>query len=124
VAWTEAGGAVSSYQIVSAAATADEVARGSRSNLLDVRYPHEWRDEGNVPGAIELTIGDLADRLDTLPRDAPITVMCKSGSRASIAASMLDAAGFDVRLVTGGGAPEIAGATAPDASGAATPRQP
>jgi hydroxyacylglutathione hydrolase len=61
-----------------------------------------------VPGSIQLSIGDLADRLDTLPRDAPITVMCKSGSRASIAASMLDAAGFDVRLVAAGGAPDIA----------------
>jgi rhodanese-related sulfurtransferase len=32
--------------------------------------------------------------------------MCRSGSRASIAASMLDAAGFDVRLVAAGGAPD------------------
>jgi hydroxyacylglutathione hydrolase len=73
-----------------------------------VRYPNEWRDEGSVPDAIELSIGDLPDRLDTLPRDAPITVMCKSGSRASIAASMLDAAGFDVRLIAVGGAPDVA----------------
>ena len=75
--------------------------------LLDVRYPHEWRDDGTVPGAIELSIGDLAARLDTLPRDAPITVMCKSGSRASIAASMLDAAGFESRLIAIGGAPDL-----------------
>jgi rhodanese-related sulfurtransferase len=75
--------------------------------LLDVRYPYEWRDDGSVPDAIELSIGDLAGRLDTLPRDAPITVMCKSGSRAAIAASMLDAAGFDVRLVARGGAQDV-----------------
>jgi hydroxyacylglutathione hydrolase len=86
----------------------NEVASGARPLLLDVRYPNEWRDEGSVPDAIELSIGDLPDRLDTLPRDAPITVMCRSGSRASIAASMLDAAGFDVRLIAVGGAPDVA----------------
>jgi rhodanese-related sulfurtransferase len=37
-------------------------------------------------------------------------VLCKSGARASIAASVLDAAGYDVRLVGAGGAPELTGA--------------
>lgn len=120
-AWIEARGAVSSYEVVSAAATAERLAHGSPSHLLDVRYPNEWRDEGSVPGAIELSIGDLAGRIDSLPRDSPITVMCKSGSRASIAASMLDAAGFDVRLVAAGGAPDIASATASAGSGASAP---
>jgi glyoxylase-like metal-dependent hydrolase (beta-lactamase superfamily II)/rhodanese-related sulfurtransferase len=108
MAWADGGGSVASYPVVSAIATAGELGRGARPHLLDVRYPHEWRDDGAVPGSIELSIGDLASRLDTLPRDAPITVMCKSGARASIGASMLDAAGFDVRLVSVGGAPEIA----------------
>ncbi len=107
-AWTDAGGSLASYPVTTAASTAAEIGRGATPYMLDVRYPQEWRDEGAVPGAIELSIGDLADRLDTLPRDAPITVMCRSGSRASIAASMLDAAGFDVRLVAAGGAPDIA----------------
>lgn len=109
-AWTASGGSVASYPVTTATTAADELGHGARPYLLDVRYPHEWRSDGAVPGAIELSIGDLADRLDTLPRDAPITVMCKSGSRASIAASMLDAAGFDVRLVVAGGAPDIADA--------------
>jgi glyoxylase-like metal-dependent hydrolase (beta-lactamase superfamily II)/rhodanese-related sulfurtransferase len=107
-AWADAGGTLASYPVLSSAAAAEELGSGARPHLLDVRYPHEWRDDGVVPGSIELSIGDLAERLDTLPRDAPITVMCKSGSRASIAASMLDAAGFDVRLVSVGGAPDIA----------------
>jgi glyoxylase-like metal-dependent hydrolase (beta-lactamase superfamily II)/rhodanese-related sulfurtransferase len=107
-AWAGAGGTVSSYPVTSALATAREMARGEAPHLLDVRYPQEWRDDGTVTGAIELSIGDLSDKLDVLPRDAPITVMCKSGTRASIAASMLDAAGFDVRLMATGGAPDVA----------------
>jgi hydroxyacylglutathione hydrolase len=107
-AWVDADGSVSTYETTSAAAVAGEVAAGLEPHLLDVRYPHEWRDDGTVTGAIELSIADLQDRLDTLPHDAPITVMCKTGSRAAVAASMLDAAGFDVRLLAAGGAPDIA----------------
>ncbi len=117
-AWTAAGGSVSSYPVTSARAIAGELASGSRPLLLDVRYPQEWRDDGTVPGAIELSIGDLASRLEVLPRDAPITVMCKTGSRASIAASMLDAAGFDVRLMAAGGAPDLATGSDPEPTSA------
>lgn len=105
-AWVAGGGRLDSYPMTTVAATRDALASGSRLHLLDVRNPLEWRAEGDVPAAIELSLGDLPGRLDRLPRDAPIAVMCRSGSRASIAASMLDAAGFDVRLVGVGGAPE------------------
>jgi hydroxyacylglutathione hydrolase len=108
-AWLEGGGHLDSYPMTTVAATRAALASGSRLHLLDVRNPLEWRAEGEVPAAIELSLGDLPGRLDSLPRDAPIAVMCRSGSRASIAASMLDAAGFDVRLVGVGGAPEWAG---------------
>ena len=80
--------------------------------MLDVRFPYEWRSHGAVPGAIEVAIGDLPHHADSLPRGVPITVMCKSGARASIAASYLDARGFDVRLVAAGGAPDIVGGPA------------
>jgi hydroxyacylglutathione hydrolase len=117
-AWAAAGGSLDSYAVTTVRETAAQVASGAEPRLLDVRYPNEWRDEGAVDGAIELSIGDLQDRLDTLPRDQPITVMCKSGARASIAASMLDAAGFDVRLVATGGAPDVAMASSGDAAAA------
>jgi hydroxyacylglutathione hydrolase len=116
-AWAAAGGALDRYDVTTAREMVDADAG---SQLLDVRYPNEWRDEGAVAGAIELSIGDLQERLDTLPRDRPITVMCKSGARASIAASMLDAAGFDVRLMATGGAPDVAKARAAQAGDAAT----
>ena len=117
-AWVAAGGTLDRYAVTTARETRDEVASGAAPRLLDVRYPNEWRDEGAVDGAIELSIGDLQERLDTLPRDQPITVMCKSGARASIAASMLDAAGFDVRLIATGGALEVAEADAGEAASA------
>ena len=94
---------------------ADAVA-GRNAYALDVRDPHEWQEDGVMPGAIRIPLGDLSDRLASIPRDAPVTVMCKSGARASIAASLLDAAGLDVRLIARGGAPDwpAAAGAAPD----------
>jgi rhodanese-related sulfurtransferase len=57
-----------------------------------------------VPGAERIFVADLPARLAELPPDTPVTVFCRSGSRASIAASVLDRAGVEVKLVAHGGA--------------------
>jgi rhodanese-related sulfurtransferase len=101
------GGESASYATATARAVRDELGHGVEPRLLDVRDPNEWRDDGRVDGAIEIPLGELPMRLAELPTDAPITVMCKSGARASIAASMLDAAGYDVRAVGVGGALDL-----------------
>jgi hydroxyacylglutathione hydrolase len=80
-----------------------EAVAGAMPALLDVRQPIEWRDSGVVPGARTIFVADLPGRLGELPRDREITVACKAGGRAAIAASLLDAAGFEVRLVSTGG---------------------
>jgi hydroxyacylglutathione hydrolase len=62
--------------------------------VLDVRQSSEF-DEGHVPGARHVTAGSLPDELSSLPRDRRIAVMCASGYRSSVAASMLATAGFE-----------------------------
>ncbi|MEX1171269.1 MAG: MBL fold metallo-hydrolase [Chloroflexota bacterium] len=113
--WATDGGHLGSYPMVAPGAVARETAAGTPSAgiLLDVRDDHELRDLGGIGGARQIPHGELARRLTELPSDQPITVMCRSGARASVAASMLDAAGFDVRLVGHGGAPEILAAGGP-----------
>lgn len=106
-AWAADGGQLNAYPTMDSRALADRVAAGTQGVILDVRDPLEWRDDGRIAGARTISIGGLVDRLDELPRATPITVICKAGGRASIAASVLDAAGFDVRLVSRGGAPDV-----------------
>jgi rhodanese-related sulfurtransferase len=103
-AWAASGAGVEAYPTTTIAALHADAIAGRSGYALDVRDPHEWREDGVLPGAIQIPLGDLSDRLASIPRDAPVTVMCKSGARASIAASLLDAAGLDVRLVAQGGA--------------------
>lgn len=106
--WGESGGPVEHYPFLTSRTLREEVASDDAPpRLLDVRDPNEWRDDGRVPGAQEIPLGELSGRLDEVPADAPVTVLCKSGQRASIAASVLDAAGYDVRLVGVGGALDL-----------------
>lgn len=102
--WSSSGRPVRSYPTVTASAVAAAQRAGEPMTLLDVRQPNEWRDEGSVPGALEIFVGDLSERLAELPRAAELTVLCKAGPRAAIAASLLDREGFRVRLVADGGA--------------------
>jgi hydroxyacylglutathione hydrolase len=61
--------------------------------LLDVRSPHEW-DQGHLPGARYLFLGELPEKLRDLNPDKPVVVYCASGYRSSLAASLLQASGF------------------------------
>jgi hydroxyacylglutathione hydrolase len=70
--------------------------------LLDVRTPQEW-DQGHLPDAHYLFLGDLPQKLKNLDRDKPVVVYCASGYRSSLAASLLQANGFaKVHNVPGG----------------------
>lgn len=70
--------------------------------VLDVRTESEWA-RGHIPGALHVHGGTLQDRIDEIPRDQPIAVVCGSGYRASIASSLLERAGLDdISNVIGG----------------------
>jgi glyoxylase-like metal-dependent hydrolase (beta-lactamase superfamily II)/rhodanese-related sulfurtransferase len=108
-AWAESGRPLSSYATTTMRAAHDARAGGADAGvLLDVRQPIEWQTDGVVPGAERIFVADLPARIAALsaelPAGSPVTVFCKSGSRAAIAASLLDRAGVVVRLVPVGGA--------------------
>ncbi|MEU8276893.1 rhodanese-like domain-containing protein [Microbispora bryophytorum] len=65
--------------------------------VLDVRRDVEWR-ESHVPGAIHIPLHELPARLGEVPA-GELWTHCASGYRASIAASILAAAGRDVVAV-------------------------
>jgi NADPH-dependent 2,4-dienoyl-CoA reductase/sulfur reductase-like enzyme/rhodanese-related sulfurtransferase len=69
--------------------------------LLDVREPVELAVE-EVPGAVNIPMGQLRSRLDELPRDREIQVICRSGQRAYTATRCLLQNGFDARVLSGG----------------------
>jgi rhodanese-related sulfurtransferase len=71
------------------------------SFLLDVRHAEELAVE-SVPGATNIDLMHLRDRLHELPRDRQISVFCRSGQRAYYATRILLQNGFDARNISGG----------------------
>jgi len=76
--------------------------RGNAPQVLDVRTPGEW-ESGHIESARHIPLPKLAANLGQLHKDAPLAVLCGSGYRSSIAASLLRARGFSqVQNVMGG----------------------
>lgn len=70
--------------------------------LLDVREPFEW-DQIRIPTATLIPLGQLAARVNEVPRDRPILVLCRSGNRSLEGRDILRRAGFtNVTSVRGG----------------------
>ena len=75
---------------------------GENVFVLDVREPHEYR-HSRIARSSLIPLGQLAFRLDELPRDRPIVAVCRSGNRSDVAADLLKRAGFeDVANLKGG----------------------
>ena len=62
--------------------------------VLDVRAASEYGAE-HIPGSLHIPYGDLAQRLDELPRERPIATICRGGKRSGLAASILQREGFE-----------------------------
>jgi hydroxyacylglutathione hydrolase len=76
-----------------------EAARGR--GVIDVRRPQEW-ERIHLEGATLIPLAQLPARLDDLDRDREWLVVCASGYRSAIAASVLERSGFR-RVVNGSG---------------------
>jgi rhodanese-related sulfurtransferase/rubrerythrin len=62
-------------------------------NLLDVRQPIEY-EQGHLPGAIMIPVGELQAGVSQLDPQRPTVVYCASGIRSRAAAATLLPAGF------------------------------
>ena len=70
--------------------------------VLDVRTQEEW-DEFHVPGTTLIPLDELASRIDEVPRDQDVLVVCRSGNRSQSGRDTLLDAGFErVTSMTGG----------------------
>jgi rhodanese-related sulfurtransferase len=75
--------------------------------LLDVRERAEWA-AGHIPGSTFAPWHDIAEVPDGLEASLPIAVLCASGQRAAIAASLVQRfGGRHVVHVVGGGVPKL-----------------
>ena len=76
-------------------------ALGGDELLVDVREVSEFRRE-HIPGALNLPLSVLRDRVEELPTDRPIWLYCLSGKRSYDAARALLGRGYDAWTLPGG----------------------
>ncbi|MEN8701586.1 sulfurtransferase TusA family protein [Bacillus infantis] len=62
--------------------------------VLDVRESAEFAFH-HIPGAVSIPLGELEERAGELDVEAPVYVVCRTGSRSDLAARMLDDKGFN-----------------------------
>lgn len=70
--------------------------------VLDVRTQEEW-NAGHIPGSHHIELSQLESNLKQLPNNQPIALLCRSGQRASLAASLLQKYGFSAVMNIRGG---------------------
>ena len=70
--------------------------------VLDVRTDEEW-NEFHAPNTTLIPLDQLAARVNEVPRDREIVVVCRSGNRSQQGRDILLNAGFEnVTSMTGG----------------------
>ena len=69
--------------------------------ILDVREDEE-RAQARVDGTHHIPLAALAERLDEVPRDRTVYVMCALGGRSARATQYLSAQGVDAVNIDGG----------------------
>lgn len=69
--------------------------------LLDTRTPGEYQ-RGHVDGFVNIPVDNLRERLDEIPKEKPVYVMCQSGLRSYIATRILDGNGYTAYNFSGG----------------------
>jgi glyoxylase-like metal-dependent hydrolase (beta-lactamase superfamily II)/rhodanese-related sulfurtransferase len=71
--------------------------------VLDVRERHEW-DAGHIPGSVHVPYHDISGVPDGIDGGRAVAVVCASGQRAAVAASLLQRFGVHavIHVVEGG----------------------
>ncbi len=101
--WVNAGYPLKKIVQITPVELGQRLEDGDSIHLLDVRTDAEWVS-GQVPGSVHIMGGELGQNLDRIPNHGtPLAVICRSGYRSTVAASILERAGFRNLLNVAGG---------------------
>ncbi|MEE4311396.1 MAG: rhodanese-like domain-containing protein [candidate division KSB1 bacterium] len=102
VSWVKAGYPTGHAGLLSAEELHKLVTGDKKIVLVDVRSANEYMSY-NIKGSVQIQAPDLRTRHNELDTDMPTILLCSTGNRSSLGASILKRAGFkDVYNVAGG----------------------
>lgn len=79
----------------------DSLRQDPSSYLVDVRTPAEY-ERGHIEGSVNIPVDDLRSRIDEIPKDRHIRLICQSALRSYIAARVLEQRGYECSHLAGG----------------------
>lgn len=86
---------------VEPARVASWMAESPAAQVIDVREPYE-REAGHIAGSRHIELVQLTAHADSIERDRPVIFFCRAGSRSTMAAKAMRAAGFEAYSMVGG----------------------
>lgn len=101
-AWVTNGYKTNHITQISAEDLHEMVTGSEKFTLIDVRAPLEFEDE-HIEGAINIPVADLRERHTELKKEDSIILLCSSGNRSSLGASILSQKGFKTLYNVAGG---------------------
>jgi rhodanese-related sulfurtransferase len=84
--------------------------------ILDVREPQEWQ-QAHIPGATLIPLSELSSRMNEVPKDREVVVVCRSGNRSATGRDILRSAGYTRVTSMAGGVTQWQAQGLPVASG-------
>jgi glyoxylase-like metal-dependent hydrolase (beta-lactamase superfamily II)/rhodanese-related sulfurtransferase len=100
--WRAAGLPIARTSAVSVEEFARRLADGRVGSIIDVREAAEVERGGTIEGARILPYRELRERATLPPLAEPVAVLCNSGNRSMLGASLLQRWGLDAFNVDGG----------------------
>ncbi len=73
---------------------AHQMLQDDDSVAIDVRQPDEYK-AGHIKGALFITVDDVMQRIDELPKDKKLLFICAAGVRSGLACEMAAAMGIE-----------------------------
>ena len=91
--WAKAGLPAGHVAQLSSVELQERTLGGAPFTLVDVRAPTEF-GPNHIQGALNIPTADLRSRHGEVPRDRPVVLVCSTGHRSSLGASLLLQRGF------------------------------
>ena len=84
---------VFAYENINPIDVKQKLGAGENVFILDVRQPEEYA-QGYIPKAYLIPLGDLDKRMNEVPKDRYLIVVCQSGGRSAKASQQLEDKGY------------------------------
>jgi glyoxylase-like metal-dependent hydrolase (beta-lactamase superfamily II) len=105
--WSESNGPLDSYRQETAQELSARIAAGETPQIVDVRAPNEW-EASRIEGSQWRYVPDIREGMPAgLDPEQEVHLICRTGNRATIAASLVIEAGFTPIVVAKGGVEDV-----------------